>query len=314
MDMWAELRTKTDVIRSHWWTFLLSLAMGLAGGFVAAGALYSERVEMVEAANEFLRDRIDSGQAQNAERLSPAVPWGTIGWWALGVVALVALVSLLWASATAAWRRRKSGKAPAGSSAPSQPTTAAPDAPAPAPDDVLGFLASEAGSVSARPHVQISSATVDLNRLASRGSQVRAMVGITNCTATDLTQCSLQIHSIQTGKQLTPIEALIQRGKDRRTQYVVAAKTTANAIVAYRNYDVAPDEPFVINGVRQYLNALAENPPVTLADNATHYINLVADSGAGVITRAVLELKIGEYEELQVKLLGQSSWRRPSKQ
>lgn len=310
--MWAELRTKTDVIRSHWWTFLLSLAMGLAGGFVAAGALYSERVEMVEAANDFLRDRIDSGQAQNAERLSPAVPLGTIGWWALGVVALVAVVSLLWASGTAAWRRRKSGKAPTNSLAsPSKPPAAA-NAPQPAPDDVLAFLASETAAVSARPHVQISSAIVDINRLASRGNQVRAMVGIANCTASDLTQCSLQIHSIQTGRLLTPIKALIQRGKDRRTHYPIGAKTTANAIVGYRNYDVAPDEPFLINGVRQYLNALSEDAPVTLSDNTTHYLNLIADSGAGVVTRAVLELKIGEYEELQVKLLGQSSWRAPS--
>lgn len=315
MDIWAELRERGDVIRQHWWTFALSVALGAVLAFIAASYVYAARIETVEAANEFLRDRLESGLPAIAPipATGASLPWPTIGLGLLAAVVVIGLVSLLVTSVRAVRRRKNATPSPApvhrGPENPvsSQPVSApAKSAPVRAAGDPLQFL--DADLRPARPQVEIKSVVRDQSPGMVSGGQIRALLHLSNVTATALPRCSILVHSVTADGVTTLIHARIVRGKDRQPEFAVAAKSAVAAIVGYRNFETAPYQEFRVNADPPNANALSMPEPITLADNTTSYLNVIADSGEGVETRAVIELKVGEYEELEVKLLDQSSW------
>lgn len=388
MDLLAELKERISVIRDHWWTFALSVALGAVFAFIAASTLYEARIETVEAVNDFLRDRIESGQGASGSipETGASLPWAAIGMWALGGVVLLGVISLIWGALRAVHQRRpeKSGFPPqlVDPEPIVSPLPAAPrggrggvgvhgtkggdggDGPAgggggeggaealfpgggtiiygggggggSGPEggvggagggarggaggsatlparypDPLAFLEAEPGWSEARkPHVEIKDVHRDIVSTRN-GKQVLAEVELINLTVSELPDCSVIIHSITTEGLVRSTKAYVLRGREPRDRWTISAQGTLAAIFAYRNYEVAPDHAITINAAMPRANALSSEPAaITVSDNKTHYLNVIVDSGAGVVTKAVVELVVGEYEELSIKLLGQASWRR----
>jgi hypothetical protein len=316
--LWAELRERIDVIRSHWWTFSLSLLAGGAGAFWIASKLHESRIEALEASNGYLRDQLVGG-LPGAPVPSPSqgLPWVQVSVWAVVIVVAVGIISLLGSSILARWRRPQSQEregrlapmVPPANRAETKPSDTGKPVQVPNGAEPLRFLKAGPAWREARPHVQVVLATADTHQRPGRGGQIRALIKLSNCTATDLSTCSIYFHSVRTNGRIQRIERYVLKGPERKAHFPIKGNSTASFVLAFRNYNVAPDEPFQINASNPDLSALSTPDHFTLADNGTHHLNLVIESGQGVVTRAVIELEVGEYEELKVGLLGQSSWR-----
>lgn len=307
MDFVAELKGRLDVIRQHWWTFSISVALGAVIAFIAATFLYEARIETVEAVNVLLRDRIESGL--DADRpvppIGPSLPWLTIGLVLLGVVVVVAIASVVITAAKAVSRQRRQQSTPPATEI---VKTKSPRQPPPVSRALIAKASS--GEVEARPHVQFKSIAMDKHTRPKSGEQIRVQAVLENCTGSTISECTIRFDRIVSDGVARDLGAFLPLA-DRVRKISLGPAAAQLVILAYRNYKVAPDEPFKIHGVYDGGSALAEPPPLTLKDHSKNVLYLTLDPGTGVKTRASIEIAVGEYEEAEARLLNQSSWRLP---
>ena len=170
------------------------------------------------------------------------------------------------------------------------------------------FLEERSGETRARPQLMVTAARRELMTLRDGAKQVRAILVVANETASQLKKCTLRFDRVEVDNLDQPIDGYIYHGTERVREFGLPASGKCDLVVAYRNFNVAPEEPMRLN--IKSGNVFATPPDVCLKDNKTHYLKITVDSGAGVVTRAVVKLVVGEYEDLEVSLIGQAWWRQ----
>lgn len=161
------------------------------------------------------------------------------------------------------------------------------------------------GEKEARPHVSLL-LTRDSGVGSSPGSlRVRTLLTLTNQTASALPDCKVIVESVTRSGATEGVG--IPLGTADGGKFAIAPQGKKALTLFYRIYRVAPDEPFKINLVSRPMS----KPHIDeLNDNTSYVFNILADSNTGVVTRATIQIDVGEYENYEVSILGQSSWRQ----
>jgi hypothetical protein len=168
------------------------------------------------------------------------------------------------------------------------------------------FLKPRPGETEARPFITVTATKNDIV-VPTGGRRVSAAIFVQNVTASRLPACRIMIDSYQRGgSAIVAVSEALSVGM--ADTFPLEAGKTKGAYIVSRNYNVAPDEPVVFN--LYSANALRPMTRVTLEDNYAYFINVTIETGAGNVTRAVIELIVSEYERMKVTLLGQASWRQ----
>jgi len=311
-----EVAGRWDLIKSHPVPFAVIFAGGTVIGFSVAVYFFQSRLDTLGEAYLVLRDQKADGLPITAPPTSEVVsnvPWGMV---AAGLFVIILLIGAIWLLGP-----RRSHKSADGKEA--DANTPAPISLAPKPDtseqhvlealqpitkvegaEAHPFLQAVGSERSARPHLRLVRAARDLHMPAGR-KQVRSAIAIESTVANPLQGCRVIVEAVTCGDARTSLYNYVyHRGK---SDFDLPPRGNATLILSYRNFEVAPEERTKLNAISQ--NALTGRT-FTFDDDATYEVHLVLDGGQGVVTRAVVVLEIGQYEELVVSLKGQSSWRR----
>lgn len=130
---------------------------------------------------------------------------------------------------------------------------------------------------------------------------------IENLTGSRIDGCYITVWSMERDGVLIAVDKRVAVHGDEIATSLLP-RSRKSTIILYRRYDVSPEEPVKLN-LRSH-NALTPRPEVTLEDNAVYQVNLII-GGGDVETRAAVSVKVGEYEDLTVRHLGQVGVRLP---
>lgn len=344
------LHAEREVMKRAPWLVAMVATAGLALGGAGAAFLYDRQyrdaqqaVITAQAQRDFWKDKFDDlekrGTAAENRRVEPA-PKPAVGWeisWPrtgvlLASIALVLLAILLFAPIPR-WKRA-AVQPPEPKKTISRPVPLEPMEPLPPPVGLMtapralqapppftppagamadpskisemprhlrAFLyARPEEQVAMRPHLKIAWVKSEVSGPADRRNGVTALAAIKNETNSAMESCSVVVESVIRGGLETKVEQATRHGRARSPTFQMAPGEVKTIALVYRKVNVAPEKPFSL--------ALIED--VVLEDNSTYEINVRLESNTGVLTRAVVDVVLGEYEDLAISLVGQSSSRR----
>jgi hypothetical protein len=169
------------------------------------------------------------------------------------------------------------------------------------------YLHGRQGESPARPHLAVVEVTTELRGPADRRTEALATIVVRNETNSPLDVCSVVVESILVGGDTTPIDRFMRNGPEKATTFQLGEGQAKSIIFLHRQVGVAPERPFFLILANDF--GVAQDFP--LGDFKTYDLNINLASYAGVVTRAVIEVTLGEYEDVKASLIGQASWRQP---